>query len=160
MSRVLFAIFAGLICGVLGMRQAQRLKDSNLRLHRWEILLQHLCLLLQESSLSLPEAFRQIASENTPADELLRRLADDMQQHPLLPLPQLYQSEGPEGPTLSRLMDRLSRGSLDSRVQAVEQAAQEIALLSASTQQRVQQDARMWLTLGWTCGACLTLLLL
>lgn len=160
MTRPLLAIIAGLICGVMGMRQAQQLKETNLRLHRWEILLQHLCLLLQERSLSLPEAFRQIATQANAADETLRRLADDMQQHPLVALPELYQGDGPEGPVLSRLMERLSRGSLDSRVQATQQAAQEIALLSASTQQKVQQDARMWVTLGWTCGACLTLLLL
>lgn len=160
MMRPLLAIIAGLLCGLLGMRQAQRLRDENIRLHRWEILLQHLCLILQESTLSLPEAFRQAATEHTPADELLRCLAQSMQAHPLSPLSDLFHGEGPEAPILSRLMARLSHGSLDSRVQAAQQAAQEIALLAASAQTKSQQDAKMWATLGWTCGACLTLMLL
>lgn len=158
--RTLFAVIAGLLCALLGMRQAKRLKDESLRLHRWEILLQHLCLILQEGGLSLPETFRQIASSDSPADQVLRRLADDMQQHPLASLQDLYHGEGPEAAILSRLMDRLSRGSMESRVQAVEQSAREIALLAASSQEKSQQDARMWATLGWACGACLTLMLL
>ena len=160
MMRTVFALIAGLLCAFLGMRQARRLQSENTRLHRWETILQHLCLLLQESALSLPEALRQCACEASPADALLQRLAESMQHDPLTPLNELYQPEGTEGPVLSRLMTRLSRGSLESRVQAVQQAAQEINLLAENAREKSSQDARMWRTLGWTLGACLTLMLL
>lgn len=157
--RLLLALMAGLLCGVLGLRQAGRIRAEGAVLARWQVILQHLCLLLQEG-LSLPEAFRQSATESTPADALLRCLADRLNNQPLASLSQLYAPSGPEGPALARLMAGLEHGSLESRVLCARQAAEELALLSQAAQGKVQQDARMWRTLGWACGGCLTLLML
>lgn len=160
MIRPMLAIMAGLLCGVMGMRQASRIRETNATLHRWEIILQHLCLLLQEQSLSLPEAFTQAATDNTAADQLLHQWADALHRDPLTPLPQHYTPQGAEGAVLLRLLEGLSHGSLESRVLSAHQAAEGMALLASASQAKAQQDSKMWATLGWTCGACLTLMLL
>ena len=131
MIRPALAVFAGLMCGVIGQRQARRLREEGANLRRWE--------------------------------QLLRRLGDEMEQHPLSPLPELYARiapPGPEAPVLARLMAQLGRGSLDSRCQAAEQAAEETALLARAASERAARDAKLHASLGWTCGACLTILLL
>lgn len=160
MMRPVLAVMAGLLCGVMGLRQASRIRETNATLHRWQTLLQHLCLLLQEQSLSLPEAFTQAATEHTPADQLLCQWAEALRQDPLTPLPQHYTPQGAEGAVLLRLLEGLSHGSLESRVLSAQQAAEEMSLLASASQSKAQQDSKMWSTLGWTCGACLTLMLL
>ena len=163
MIRPALAVFAGLMCGVIGQRQARRLREEGVNLRRWEQLLRRLALLLREGTLSLPEALRQSAGESSAPDLLLRRLGDEMEQHPLSPLPELYARiapPGPEAPVLARLMAQLGRGSLDSRCQAAEQAAEETALLARAASERAARDAKLHASLGWTCGACLTILLL
>ena len=160
MIRPLLAIMAGLICGVLGMRQARRITQENATLRRWEIILRQLCLILQEGALPLPEALDQAANDATPADVLLRGLSARLRAEPLRSLSQLYTPQGKEGPVLTRLFSGLAQGSLESRLLAATQAVQEIALLAESSQSKAKQDAHMWATLGWTCGACLTLMLL
>lgn len=160
MIRPLLAVMAGLICGIMGMRQAQRLRQENAVLHRWEYILRQLCLILQEGTLPLPDALEQAASEQTPADTLLRQMAARLRAEPLSSLSSFYEPQGQEGPVLSRLFSGLEQGSLERRTLAVTQATQEIALLAQASQEKARQDARMWATLGWTCGACLTLMLL
>lgn len=163
MIRPVLAVFAGLLCGLIGQRQARRLREEGASLRRWTQLLRCLALLLQEGTLSLPEALRQAAGEDSAPDLMLRRLGDEMEHHPLSPLPELFARcapAGPEAPVLSRLMAQLCRGSLESRCQATEQAAEEIGLLARSASERAAQDAKLHASLGWTCGACLTILLL
>lgn len=160
MIRPMLAIMAGLLCGVMGLRQASRIRETNATLHRWQTLLQHLCLLLREQRLSLPDAFTQAATENTCADQLLRQWAAALQRDPLTPLPRHYTPQGAEGAVLLRLLEGLSHGSLESRVLSTQQAAKEMSLLVTASQAKAQQDSKMWTTLGWTCGACLTLMLL
>lgn len=160
MIRPLLAIMAGLICGVMGMRQAQHIRRENATLRRWEVILRQLCLILQEGALPLPEALDQAADEATPADMLLRQMSAGMRAEPLASLSQLYVPQGKEGPVLARLFTGLEQGSLESRLLAAAQAAQEFALLSETSQTKAKQDAHMWATLGWTCGTCLTLMLL
>ena len=110
MIRPALAMFAGLMCGVIGQRQARRLREEGANLRRWEQLLRRLALLLREGTLSLPEALRQSTGESSAPDLLLRRLGDEMEQHPLSPLPELYARiapPGPEAPVLARLMAQL-----------------------------------------------------
>lgn len=159
MIRPFLALAAGLLCGVLGLRQARRIREENANLSRWEALLLHLCLLLQEG-LSLPEAFDQAATEISAPDQLLRNLAAQLRTQPLVPLPQLYTPQGRESVFLPRLLEGLSRGSQESRILCTQQAEKEAALLAQSAREKARQDAHMWATLGWACGACLTLLLL
>ncbi|MBQ7305767.1 MAG: hypothetical protein IJW85_06115, partial [Clostridia bacterium] len=116
MIRPMLAIMAGLLCGVMGLRQASRIRETNATLHRWQTILQHLCLLLRQQRLSLPEAFTQAATENTSADQLLRQWAAALQCDPLTPLPRHYTPQGAEGAVLLRLLEGLSHGSLESRV--------------------------------------------
>lgn len=160
MIRPLSAIMAGLICGVLGMRQARHIRQENAVLHRWEVILRQLCLILQEGALPLPEALDQAANESTSADMLLRQLSARMRAEPLTSLSRLYTPQGAEGTVLARLFTGLEQGSLESRLLSARQAAQEFALLAEASQSKARQDAHMWSTLGWTCGACLTLMLL
>ena len=61
---------------------------------------------------------------------------------------------------LVRMFHGLASGTLEERCLAVEQAAGEIALLARSGAEKAQQDARMWLKLGWLGGGCVTLMLL
>lgn len=159
MIHLFLSLTVGLLCGVLGIRQAQRIREENVTLARWALMLRQLCLLLQEG-LSLPDAFDQAATENTAADRLLRSLADQLRAQPMAALPQLYTPQGKEGPLLVRLLEGLSHGAQESRILCVQQAAEEAGLLAQSVRDKAQQDARMWATLGWACGACLTLLLL
>ena len=163
MIRPALAVFAGLMCGVIGQRQARRLREEGVNLRRWEQLLRRLALLLREGTLSLPEALRQAAGEDSAPDLMLRRLGDELEHNPLSPLPELVARcapAGPEPPVLSRLMARLGHGSLESRCQAAEQAAEEIALMARAATERAARDAKLHASLGWTCGACLTILLL
>ena len=74
MIRPVLAVFAGLLCGLIGQRQARRLREEGANLRRWEQLLRRLALLLREGTLSLPEALRQSAGEDSAPDQLLRRL--------------------------------------------------------------------------------------
>lgn len=159
MIRPFLAVAAGLLCGILGIRQARCIREENATLSRWEALLRHLCLLLREG-LSLPDAFEQAGTELSAADLLLRRLAAQLRAQPLASLPQLYTPQGKEGAFLSRLLEGLSHGSQESRILCAQQAEKEAALLAQSAREKAQQDAHMWATLGWACGACLTLLLL
>ena len=163
MIRPVLAVFAGLLCGLIGQRQARRIREEGANLSRWEQLLRRLALLLREGTLSLPEALVQSAGEDSAPALMLRRLGGELAEHPLSSLPELYAwaaSAGPEAPVLSRLMAQLGRGSLESRCQAAEQAAEEIALLARAATERAATDAKLHASLGWTCGACLTILLL
>lgn len=160
MIRPLLAVMAGLICGVMGVRKAQCIRQENATLRRWEIILRRLCLILHEGALPLPEALEQAADEESSADKLLHYLSSHLRSEPLSSLSQLYTPQGKEGSVLVRLFSGLEQGSLESRLLAASQAAQEFALLAEASQSKAKQDAHMWATLGWTCGACLTLMLL
>ena len=160
MIRVFLALVSGLICGIVGMRQAGRIRAGQARLKRWEYLLARLCLLLKEQSLSLPEIFLHLSEGAQGPDGDLRRLAEGMLHQPLQPLERLYTPDGPEGDILSRLMGQLDRGSMASRLLAATQAREEIALLAHESAHKAAADARMWATLGWSFGACLFLMLL
>lgn len=159
MMRPFLALTAGLLCGVLGLRQARRIREESASLSRWETLLRHLALLLQEG-LALTEAFDQAGAEASAPDQLLRRLAAQLRAQPTASLPQLYAPQGKEGVFLPRLLEGLSHGSQESRILCAQQAEKEAALLARSAREKAKQDAHMWATLGWACGACLTLLLL
>ncbi len=161
--RVLLAIAAGLLCGVMGLRRASALCRDARRLRRLEEMLRHLMLLLREGGGSLPEVLRAAATLPGPPDDTLRALADGLTRDPLADLAELYAGlpiYQPENGVLHRLMPRLARGSVEQRCQAVEQAAAEIALLAVSTREKAEKDAPMHRTLGWVFGACLTLMLL
>lgn len=162
-ARVTLAIAAGLLCGAMGLRRAAALCRDAQRLHRLEALLRHLALLLREGGGSLPEVLRAAATSPGLPDDTLRALADGLVRNPLADLSGLYAGLPacqPEDGVLRRLMPRLGRGSVSQRCQAVEQAADEIALLAASTREKAEKDAPMHRTLGWVFGACLTLMLL
>ena len=163
MIRAALAVMAGLLCALAGLRRAAALQGDAARLRRWACVLEHLALILAEGASALPEAFEQAATAPLPPDELLRALAADLREQPLIPLPELYAARaqpGPEQDALARLMSRLGRGSLEARCQAVSQSAQELALLAAQARQCADKDAAMWRNLGFIGGACLTLMLL
>ena len=58
------------------------------------------------------------------------------------------------------MFQRLGRGSKDSRVLAVEQASEEIALLAEAASVKADKDVKLWQTLGITGGVCLAILLM
>ena len=163
MTRAVLAVMAGLLCALAGWRHAAALRTSAARLHRWTEVLTHLALILSEGASTLPEALDQAATGDQPPDELLRALAADLRRQPLTPLNELYAHRalsGPEGDALKRLMDRLGRGSLEMRCQAVSQTAEELSLLAVRARENADRDATMWRDLGFIGGACLTLMLL
>ena len=163
MIRAVLAVTAGLLAGVAGMRQARRLRGDAERLTRWENLLRHLSLILSEGASTLPEAFEQASGEDRAPDKIMRALAQGVRTCPLTPLPDVLKPLNvalPERDALLRMAERVCRGSLVSRCQAVDQTAAEIALMASSARDKAAKDARMWTTLGFVGGACLTLVLI
>lgn len=163
MSRAVLSIMAGLLCALAGFRHAAVLKGDAQRLRRWVQLLGHLSLLLQEGTLTIPEALSTAGDTSQPPDLLLQTLACELQKHPRTPLDEAFAKHCPswaEQPTLTRMFTRLGRGTQASRCLAVEQAAKELQLLADHASARADKDAKLWQTLGLIGGGCLTLLLL
>lgn len=163
MTHTFFALSAGIVCGVMGVRYASMLKKDAARLRRWDELLACLSQLLSESVYSLPDAFALAAREQTPCDLLLLRLSKAIAKQPLASLPQVFDSLGyqeEEADILRRMMERVGHGSMETRCACVRQSGEEIRLLYQHAQRTSDKDAKMWSSLGWTAGACITLLLL
>ncbi len=163
MSRTVLAVMAGLLCTLAGIRHAATLKGDALRLNRWKQLLRHLSLLMREGTLSVPEALCTAADTHLPPDRLLRNIAERLAASPLLSISEAYrQLSGAviEDAALARMFERISRGSKDNRLLALEQCADEIDLLADSAAAKAAKDVRLWQTLGLIGGICLTILLL
>ena len=161
--RAAAAVCAGLLCALWGMRRASALRQDARRLHRWAQLLPHLALIISEQILSLPEALRLCAVEAEEPDRLLHSVAQGLQEDPLTSLEEGLRRRCPpwsERETLLRLFSRLGHGSAESRIQGVQSACGEIRLMEEAARERAARDAKLWQTLGFTLGACLTLLLL
>lgn len=163
MMRLTLALTAGLLCGLAGMRQSAALLGEASRMRRWHELLLQLTLILQERSASLPEALRIAADRSLQPDRIIHTLAARMHLHPLEALSDSFDESCPALPekaVLMRMCVHLGQGTLDSRIHAVQHAVEEISLLAAQANARAEKDVRLWRTLGWLGGACLTLLLL
>ena len=163
MSRTVLAVMAGLLCALAGIRYANRLRCDTIRLRRWQQLLCHLALLIEEATLSIPQVLSSVADSHLPPDELLRGMAAAVQAQPLLTLEAAFiQScdDTPEKPTLARMFSRLGHGTKENRCLAVKQALQEIDLLAQSAAAKAEKDTKLWQTLGFIGGICLTILLL
>ena len=154
---------AGLLCALAGARYASGIKKDAARLSRWVQLLHHLVLLLREGAMSIPEALCAAADESHIPDKLLREMAARLTALPMLTPAEAFSKHAPEGQekaVLARMFHRLGRGSKESRILAVNQAADEITLLAKVACSRAEKDVRLWQTLGLTAGICLTILLI
>ena len=163
MTRAALALMAGLLCAFAGFRHAAQLKATAARLSRWVQLLEHLSLLLQQGTLSIPELLCTTACSQQPPDLLLHQAADLIRNDPLLSPAEAFRRcalEGPECDVLSRFFQRLGHGTKESRSLAAAQAAQELQLLQAQASAAAEKDVKLWQTLGFTGGICLTILLL
>lgn len=163
MSRAVLAMMAGLLCALAGAKYASSLRADATRMARWVQLLQHLALLLEEAALPIPQALCAAADGHLPPDELLRHMAAAIQAQPLLtPEAAFLQccKDTQEKPTLVRMFSRLGRGSKENRCLAVQQASNEMQLLSQAAAARAEKDMKLWQTLGFIGGTCLTILLL
>lgn len=163
MIRSILAVAAGLLCSAAGLRHGRDLQAVYQRLQRWVELLRHLALLVREGAGSLPDVLIASAGEALLPDAILRRLAEDMRAQPLCRPEELADFSAlteKERAPLQRLMRRLSRGSRESRFQALQDCADEMALLADAARDKAQTDARMWRQLSLLMGACLTLWLI
>lgn len=163
MSRAVLAIMAGLLCALAGLKHASTLKGDAARLTRWVQVLRHLTLLIREGTLSIPEALCAAADGPHPPDRLLREIAGRMHSSPMLTLAEAFtqcSSDCPERELLTRMFTRLGHGTKDSRCLALEQSTEEMNLLAQQSSARAEKDAKLWQTLGFIGGACLTILLL
>ncbi len=163
MTRTVLAIMAGLLCALVGLKYASSLKSEALRLARWVELLRHLSLLLTEGTMPLPQALVTAADAPAPPDKLLRDMAALLQQQPLTTLEAAFLrccGDWREKPALQRMFARLGRGSRESRLLAVEQAAGELSLMGQQASATAEKDVKLWQTLGFVGGTCLTILLL
>lgn len=163
MSRAVIAIMAGLLCALAGVKHAASLKADAVRLARWVQVLPHLALLLKEGTMSIPEALCAAANRPDAPDRLLREVAGKASAEPMLSLSDAYAQCGgdcPEADALSRMFARLGRGTKENRCLAVTQAAEELRLLSQAASDRAEKDAKLWQTLGFVGGSCLTIMLL
>lgn len=162
MTRAVLAVMAGLLCALAGLRYASSLRAGASRLRRWQEVLQCLSLLLEEGTLSIPDALICAADDTLPPDRILQRIAHLLRTQPRLSLPDAYRRcspEQPEAPVLDRMFTRLGQGSKDKRRLAVDQAAQEISRLAEKAAAQAAKDATLWQKLGLIGGICLTLLL-
>lgn len=163
MTRAVLAVCAGLLCALAGFRHAAFLRQEAARLRAWTDALKRLTLLMQEGALPLPQALRQAGAELPGPDRLLSAVADTMADDPLLTLPEAFGRACPactERDALMRLAAGISRGSLESRCLACEHAAAGIGQLASEAAALAARDAKLWQTLGFTGGACLTLMLI
>lgn len=163
MSRAVLAVMAGLLCALAGAKYAASLKGEATRLSRWVELLRHLSLLLAEGTLSLPMALYTAADSPRPPDALLREMAAILQQVPLTTLEAAFLQLCPdwkEKALLQRMFARLGHGSRESRQLALEQSAKEFELLAQQASAKAEKDVKLWQTLGFIGGTCLTILLL
>lgn len=163
MTRSVFAVAAGLLCGLYGLRLSSALREESQVLHRWTEMLARLELLISEETLPLPDVMLHAADGSLPPDRLMRDVAQAITADPLLSLQDAFSARCPafDGhDVLLRLFARLGRGSSSSRRLAVQQAHDALALLAAQKSDRAARDAKMYRTLGWTAGACLTIMLL
>lgn len=163
MTRAALAVMAGLLCALLGLRYAASLRAEEARLRRWTALLQRLAIILPEQAAPLTEALCMAAEGTQEPDMLLRALAEEVQRHPLTPLHEAFlriSRPCAEQAALTRVFTALGRGTLNQRVLALRQGAEELSLLAGAAKDRADRDAKLYRTLGWTGGACLTLFLL
>lgn len=163
MSRAILAVMAGLLCALAGVKHASTLKGDAARISRWVQVLEHLTLLLRQGTLSIPELLCAAADGPHPPDKLLRDMASALTRSPLLSLSEAFQAcsaAWQEHDVLARMFARLGHGSQESRCLAAEQAAAELRLLAAAASAKAEKDAKLWQTLGFTGGACLTIMLL
>lgn len=155
------ALSAGVCCALLGLRRSRDIRARHTRLERWTSLTAHLALLLREEAGSLPEILRAAACEDQEPDRILRAVAAQLIASPLsdaLSLPYTLPPE--EAQPLRRLMDRLTQGSRDSRVQAATACSEVFMQLAQAARAKSDTDAKMWQQLGLLGGACLTLWLM
>lgn len=163
MIRAVLAVMAGLLCALAGLRRAASMRSAAERLRRWGQVLAHLALILLERTMSLQAALAAAADGTDAPDRLLRGIAQTLQAQPLSSLTDAFLSQCgdvPEKDVLARMFARLARGSLESRVQAIEQAQSEIALMQEQSARKAEKDAKLWQTLGFIGGTCITILLL
>ena len=163
MTRAVSAVMAGLLCALAGLRHAASLRADEARLRRWGTILERLSVILREQADPLPTVLRQAADADAAPDRLLHRMAALMQAKPLITMQDIFSSLCEpciEHDVLTRMFAGLGRGTLENRLLATTQAASEISLMTTQAAQRAAKDAKLWQTLGWTGGACLTLLLL
>ena len=163
MSKAIVAIMAGLLCTLAGVKHASSIKADAGRLVRWTQVLEHLTLLLKEGIMSIPEALCAAADRQDLPDRLLQEMVGKMSAAPLMTPADAYDQcsfECPETDALSRMFGRLGHGTKESRCLAVTQAAEEIRLLAQYASTKADKDARLWQTLGFVGGACLTIMLL
>lgn len=163
MIRALPAVAAGLLCALMGIRNARRLRQEAENLHRWQELLCTLALILSEGTLSIPDALLAAADGEGLPDRAATSIAEAMRHDPLLSPGDAFRacSVAPQDCScLERFFCRLGHGTAAMRCHAAEQAAAELALLAQSAAERSAKDAKLYQTLGLTGGACLTLLLL
>lgn len=163
MTRLLFPLCAALLSALAGLHLSAQMRQAERRLARWIEILQQLHLLMASCAYSLPEAFRCCTEGNAPPDTLLQSLADEMTRVPLSSPDALTDRLCPpfgEKALLVRMMHQISRGSLESRLLAVENARQEMLLRHERIAKKAEKDARLYQTLGWVGGLCLLLILL
>lgn len=168
--RVALAMVAGIGCGALGIRRAALLARRERELAQWVEGLQRLSLLMVESAAPLPQLLVQAAARSGSIRQTFAAVAKAMQSQPQLSAAQAYDQFGAcflqpwaqetDQACVHVLLEGLGHGSLALRKQAVDQAAQWLAQAQGQAHEAQQRNGKLAITLGWTAGACLTLLLL
>ena len=163
--RVALAMVAGIGCGALGIRRAALLARRERELAQWVEGLQRLSLLMVESAAPLPQLLVQAAARSGSICQTFAAVAK-----PQLSAAQAYDQFGAcflqpwaqetDQACVHALLEGLGHGSLALRKQAVDQAAQWLAQAQGQAREAQQRNGKLAITLGWTAGACLTLLLL
>ncbi len=163
MMRTVLSIMAGLLCALAGLRHAMSIKGEGARMQRWVQMLSHLALLLEEGTMSLPEAICRAAMGGSQVDQVMRDTASAVKDSPLTSLAVAFRArcgDWPERDMLCRMMERISRGTKENRVLAISQAQQEMELMAREAAGKAGKDAKLWATLGIVGGVCATIFLI
>lgn len=163
MMRQAAAVSAGLLCTLYGFRAAAQLRQQAADIRRWADILSHMALLISEASLPIPQVMRLAASASTGPDRLLQAMAQTMEADPLVTPAEAFAHHARQDPwhePLQRMFSGIGHGDAAGRALAAEQAARELSCLAEQAEKRAANDVGLYRTLGWTGGACLTLLLL
>lgn len=151
---MIFALGAGLCCGLLGLWAGAALERKRRRLMEWQRALRRLEIAL-ESLCGIPEALKR------SGEPVLCAMAEVLRAHPLTPLGEAWlRCAGDEGALLLELFEELDRGDLARRRLVAAQARERLEEAVQRAAERAEKNRPLYRSLGAFGGLALIMILL
>lgn len=164
MLRQGLAVFAAIICGVLGISLALGLSRRARRLGVWRAALARLKGALLYAGFSLPAALLYAGQQDAPA---LLRLRDALLDDPAAPLKALWEKIPPDEALKAedwRALDApvaaLSAKTLEEQCEGLELTLAALERLEDEARKKTEKTARLYMSGGCLTGALLLIILL